>query len=56
MKNEAQIIRRDLDGSYIKKTVGSLGYQVFFKGKFIGFFINVMDANGLLDAYQRKAA
>ena len=51
-KYEIQIIRQDLDGSVIKKTPASVGYQVWFRGEFLTFDCDLVRAKEFLDKMQ----
>lgn len=50
-----KILRKDLDGSQIRRTPGSMGLQVFLRGKFVSLQFSLAEANGLLDQLQAGA-
>ena len=43
------IIRQDGNGNEIRKTCGSIGYQIFCDGKFKTFVTGLEEANAVLD-------
>lgn len=53
---ETKILRQDLDGSIIKQTPYSLGYQVFFRDKFLTFQMDLAAAHSILDHAQQTQA
>ena len=49
-RRPVKVIRRDLDGSKILQTAGSLGFQVWFRGRFRGWFA----CPSMADSFLRK--
>lgn len=49
---KVRIVRRDEDGSEIRRNLGSIGYQVFHQDNFIIFVTNVNVADRILDEVQ----
>lgn len=47
-----KVLRQDPDGSKIVQQPGSLGYQVYWEGQFLGFHMEYKNAEGLLNAFQ----
>ena len=46
-----EVVRQDGNGNEIRKTCGSIGFQVFVGGKFKTFVTGLEEANNVLDAF-----
>ena len=49
-----EVIRQDKNGNEIRKTCGSIGFQVFIDGQFKTFVTEIKEANDILDSLIAK--